>query len=80
MLDIYASVFHPIRADDRFLIVASAIPCEHGQPMPHTLGKSATASTFEEARRLCSELAASLQSMLQQRGEKVRDVHVKDGA
>ncbi len=76
-LDVYANVFRPLGANEPYLIVASAFPCEQGNRLPIPTSSSAIANTFEEAVQKGRELAQWLRESLESRGDVVRTVQVR---
>ena len=76
-LDIYANVFRPLEANEPYLVVASAFPCDKTQHEPIPTGGSAIALTFEDAIQKGRELAQWLRESVECRGDEVRSVLVK---
>lgn len=76
-LDVYANIFRPLGADEPYLVVASAFPCDRKERAPIPTGGSAIATTFEDAVRKGRELAQWLRESLEQRGDEVRTVQVR---
>lgn len=76
-VDIHASIFHPIGADEPYLVVVSALPIDPREQPPTNSIKKATASSTLDAMKECERLAAAMRALLRECGDNVRTVHCR---
>ncbi|HXN15996.1 MAG TPA: hypothetical protein VN878_06440 [Usitatibacter sp.] len=76
VVDIYAHILRPGRVGDYFVIV-SAFPFDSQESIGNQPQKARTATTLQEAETTRSELVQSLQEIVEERGDVVRQVHFK---
>lgn len=74
--DIYTSILQP-SAGGPFLVIVSAFPVEPNAPIAGRPHRSAFAATLPEAERTRDSLIATVRSMLEAQGSRVRRVMIR---